>query len=161
MMPGQPGVTHLVNQNAALRPERQPALNENPAMRWLEQTVAEMKALQVGGVPHRAWSDAAVKEISVQIIKEPFQDGSSHVWTNAGGSRFEHVGASHSPHVPYRAKGAAPLAPPRQSAAHFSLLALRLTTVGPVFLHAPADLFLLCRRHRLPASYRGARRLGG
>jgi hypothetical protein len=37
----------------------------------LVQTVAAVQAFQIWGAPHRARSDAALKEFAVQIIKEP------------------------------------------------------------------------------------------
>ena len=35
-----------------------------------------MEASEIGGVPHRAGGDAAVKELGVQIIKETFDNAS-------------------------------------------------------------------------------------
>jgi hypothetical protein len=89
-------VTHLVQQHATLRLRTESALNENlPPMRF-EETVAPVRAGQMMRAPHRAWRDAAVKELDVQLIKQPLDRGSSSVKRHLPGGnvappRFEHA----------------------------------------------------------------------
>ena len=72
-------VTHLVQQHATLGPRTEPALNENVALLWLGEPVAPVRAGQMISAPHRAWRDLAVKQLSVQLIEQQLDSGSSPV----------------------------------------------------------------------------------
>lgn len=96
MMGGEGRVTHLVQEHATLRPLSESALNENLPPLGLEKTVAAIPAGQTGGAPHRAWGDAAIEQVGVQLLEQPLDgDPSSLMWhswgSNAAAPRFEHA----------------------------------------------------------------------
>ena len=105
-------------------------MNQDLAAQRLVKAVASVHTREMRSAPHRARGDAAVEELAVQIIKEPFENGSSPM-------------SRHSPDTNEAG---------RRSEQGF-LLAIRLSTLGPVFLHSPADLSLLGGRHRLTTSH--------
>ena len=70
-------VTHLVQQHATLGPRTEPALNENVPPLWFVEPVAPVRAGQMMSAPHRAWRDAAVKQLGVQLIEQQLDSGSS------------------------------------------------------------------------------------
>jgi len=89
-------VTHLVQQDTALGLGTESALNEDVPPQWLEEPVASVGAGQMVSAPHRARRDAAVKELRVQLIKQPLDRGSSCVRRHLPGGnvvtpRLEHA----------------------------------------------------------------------
>ena len=68
----QPRVTHLVYEHLTLDPVRQAALNKDLLPRRFVQSIAPVQTHQIRSAPHRAPSDAAVKQFAVQVVKEPF-----------------------------------------------------------------------------------------
>ena len=73
------GVTHLVNEDAALDVRRQAGLYQDLLPQRLIEAVASVPACEIGSAPHRAPGDAAVEKLRVQIIEEPLEDSPSVV----------------------------------------------------------------------------------